>query len=68
MPAGKGVDPVTLKVFNVLGQEIKTLISENLGRGDYSYLWNAGNLPGGIYYYQIVAGKHKQVKKMLLLR
>ncbi len=59
---------VILKIYNVLGQQITVLINEDLERGEYSYNWNAQNLPGGIYYCQLIVGDSKHVKKMILLR
>ena len=47
---------VTLKIFNVLGEEVTTLLSASLLSGFHSYQWDAGNMPSGIYYYTIQAG------------
>jgi hypothetical protein len=59
---------VELKVFNVLGKEVATLISDNLAQGNHTHTFNANNLAGGVYYYQISAGAYQDVKKMILLR
>jgi hypothetical protein len=59
---------VSLKVFNLNGQEITTLINEYKSAGNYSSTWNAGSLPSGVYIYQFTAGNFKSVKKMLLLK
>jgi hypothetical protein len=59
---------VTLKVFNVLGQQVASLVSEKLNPGSHKYQWQAGNLPSGIYYYRIQAGEFEQVKKMIQLK
>lgn len=59
---------VTLKVYNVLGIEIATLVSEELNEGNHVYQFNGNNLTNGIYYYKLVAGKYKEVRKMLLVK
>jgi WD40 repeat protein len=58
----------TLKVFNILGKEVANLISAKLQQGTHTYTFDGKNLASGIYYYQIVAGDYKEVKKMILLR
>ena len=59
---------VTLKVFNMLGQEMETLVSKNLDRGNHSYQFNGRKLASGIYYYQLLAGEFSKVKKMILIK
>jgi hypothetical protein len=59
---------VTLKVLNLLGEEVASLVSENLTAAKYSTEWNAGDVARGVYYYRLVAGAYVQTKKMLLLR
>jgi dienelactone hydrolase len=60
---------VTLKIYNILGQEVAELVSENLGAGSYKYNWDASGLASGVYYYRIEADKgFVQTKKMLLIR
>jgi hypothetical protein len=61
-------DEVTLKIFNVLGEELTTLLSASLLSGFHTYQWNASNMPSGIYYYQIQAGDFREVKKMILMK
>ena len=60
--------PVQLKVFDVLGKEIATLVEENQSAGTYTVAWNAGNLASGIYYYQLRAGSFSQTRKMMLVK
>lgn len=55
-----------LKVFNVLGQEIKTLISQELESGKHSVQFDGTDLPGGIYFYRLSSGGFIQTKKMVL--
>jgi hypothetical protein len=59
---------VTLKIFNLLGQEVATLVDQNMKAGQHSISWNASNLPTGIYLYQLEAGDYHAVKKMLYLK
>ena len=59
---------VTLKVFNVLGEEVATLVSERLTSGTYKYDWDASSLASGVYLYRIQAGAFQQIKKMILIK
>jgi lysophospholipase L1-like esterase len=59
---------VTLKVFDPLGREVATLVSEELPEGDYTRQWNAMNISSGIYFYRLQAGSFIETKKLILLR
>jgi len=64
---------VTLKVYDLLGREITTLVDEYKPAGNYevildSHSGNVRNLPSGVYFYQLKAGNFIQTKKMLLLK
>jgi hypothetical protein len=59
---------VSLKVYNILGDEIETLISGERPAGIFEVTWDAKNLASGIYYYKIKAGDFIQVKKMVLMK
>lgn len=59
---------VTLKVFDILGKEIATLVNENKPEGNYEIEYNASDLPSGIYIYKIQSGSFMDVKKMLLTK
>jgi hypothetical protein len=59
---------VSLKVFNILGEEVATLVSERLSTGSYSYEWDASNLASGIYLYRLQAGDYVETRKMVLMR
>jgi hypothetical protein len=59
---------VTLKVYDVLGNEITTLINEEKPIGNYEVEFNASSLPSGIYFYQLQAGSFIETKKMVLLK
>ncbi len=59
---------VTLKVYNLLGQEVKTLINREMNAGTYEVKFNASQLASGIYFYTINAGNFTSTKKMMLLK
>jgi len=59
---------VTLKIFNTLGEEIKTLVDEEMIPGYYSRIFDANDLPSGVYFYELVTDKTKITKKMILMR
>jgi len=59
---------VSLKVFDVLGNEIATLVNEEKSAGEYKVEFRAERLPSGIYNYQLKAGSFIQTKKMVLLK
>jgi hypothetical protein len=59
---------VSLKVFDLVGREIVTLVNETKPAGTYSVLWNADKLPSGIYLYRLNAGGSSIARKMILLR
>ncbi len=59
---------VTLKVYDMLGSEITTLVNEEKPAGVYEINFNASNLASGIYFYKIQAGSFVETKKMILLR
>jgi hypothetical protein len=59
---------VNLIVFNSLGQEVKTLVNQDLKAGSYKVDFNAGYLPSGVYYYRITAGDFVKTNKMILVK
>ena len=59
---------VTLVVYNVLGQVVTKLIDDQQGPGIYKAIWEASNVPSGIYFYRLQAGEFVETKKMILLR
>jgi photosystem II stability/assembly factor-like uncharacterized protein len=59
---------VTLKIFNILGQEVATLVNESLEAGSYTASFNASALSSGVYLYKIESGSFTSVKKMMLLK
>lgn len=59
---------VTLKVFDMLGKEVKTLVNEFKEKGEYTVQFDASLLPSGMYVYQIKANEYIATKKMLLVK
>ena len=58
---------VSLKVFDALGRELTTLLSQELGPGYFTIRWNA-NVSSGLYFYRLRAGDYVETRKMILLR
>ncbi|MFQ5709375.1 MAG: PQQ-dependent sugar dehydrogenase, partial [bacterium] len=59
---------VTLKVFNILGKEITTLIANRLSAGNHKVVWHANALPSGVYVYQLRLADLVKTKKLVLVR
>jgi hypothetical protein len=61
-------NPVVIKIFNLEGQEIQTLVNEIQQPGEYSIEWSGENYASGIYLYKIIAGNYTETRKMLLTK
>jgi hypothetical protein len=59
---------VTIKVYDILGREVQTLVDQQLPAGFYETQFDGSNLASGIYFYRIKAGKFVQTKKLMLLK
>jgi hypothetical protein len=59
---------VTLAVYNLLGEQVSVLVKENQTAGYYKVNWDVTDLPSGIYFYKLIAGKFVKTKKMILLK
>ena len=59
---------VSLKVFDILGRDVSTIVSGELQAGTYTRQWNAANMASGVYFYRIESGSFTDVKKMILLK
>ena len=59
---------VTLKIYDILGREVLTLVNEEKPAGRYEVNFNASKLSSGVYFYQLKAGTFVQTKKMLLIK
>ncbi len=58
----------TLKVYDVLGKEVATLVNEYKPRGRYEVEFDASHLSSGVYFYQLRAGEYVEIKKMILMK
>jgi hypothetical protein len=59
---------VTVKVFDLIGREVATIVNEELQAGNYSRQWVAEGLSNGVYFYRLQAGKFVETKKLILLK
>ncbi len=59
---------VTLTVFNMLGKKVATLVDKKMQAGYKGVVWDASNLPSGIYFYQLKAGNFMQTRQMVLMK
>lgn len=59
---------VTLKVYDVIGNEVSTLVNENKEAGYYEITFEAGNLSNGVYFYELRVGNFRDVKKLVILK
>jgi len=69
LSAGGGEnDVVILKVYNILGNEVATLVNQKQNPGSYSIEWDGTNFPNGVYYYKLSAGQNTFIKRMVLIK
>jgi hypothetical protein len=59
---------VSLKVYDVLGREVATLVNEVKQPGTYTVQWNATDMASGVYLYRLQSGSFSETKKLILLR
>ena len=59
---------VTLKVYDLLGKEVSTLVNEKLNPGTYRVEFNAGSLTSGVYFYRLSTGDFSDTKRMILIK
>jgi hypothetical protein len=59
---------VTLKVYDIIGREIETLVNENLKPGIYEVKFDGSKLASGVYFYKLQAGDFHETKKLILLK
>jgi hypothetical protein len=57
-----------LNIFDLLGREVASIVSEELPAGTYSRQWNAAKMSSGIYFYRLQAGSFTQTKRLVLLK
>jgi hypothetical protein len=59
---------VELKIYDILGREIRTLVNEIKTAGSYSVDFNASELASGVYFYKLIANDFSNVKRMMLIK
>ncbi|MGH7494713.1 MAG: T9SS type A sorting domain-containing protein [bacterium] len=59
---------ISLKVYNLLGQEVGTLVDGHHASGEYRFQWNPVHLPNGVYVYRLQAGEFVETQKLVLLK
>ncbi|HCV42858.1 MAG TPA: peptidase S8, partial [Bacteroidetes bacterium] len=55
-------------VYDLLGRDVTTLVNESQQPGTYTVTWDARDVTSGVYYYTLVSGGYREIKKLLLLR
>jgi hypothetical protein len=63
---GDGV--VTLKIYDLLGREVTTLVNQQLKPGTYEVEFDGTNYPSGVYFYKLISGDFLDVKKLVLIK
>ena len=59
---------VKLSIYNLVGEEVRTLVDEYQSSGIYSTKFDGSNLSSGVYFYKIVTDKNSEVKKLILMK
>jgi hypothetical protein len=59
---------VILKIFDILGREVATLMNQRKDAGRYSVQWDATRFPSGVYFNTLQAGEYRDTKRMMLLK
>lgn len=60
--------PVTLKIYDISGKEVESLVHRNLPPGTFEYSWNASSQASGIYFYVLESGNLREVRKAVLIK
>ncbi len=58
---------VTLKIYDLLGRQVATIVSEQMPAGSHTRRWDATDVPSGVYFYRLRVGSLTQTKKMVLI-
>ena len=58
----------TLRVYNVLGEDVATLLDGEKAVGTFTATWDASGMPSGVYFYRLTVGEYVQTRKMVLMR
>lgn len=65
---GSGTQDVSIKVYDILGNETAVIVNGNLAPGSYKYEWDASLQPSGVYFYKMQSGSYSETKKMILAK
>jgi flagellar hook assembly protein FlgD len=57
-----------VKIYDALGKEISTLVTEKLSPGVYSVNWDGTDYPSGVYFYKLITGDYAETRKMVLIK
>ncbi|MCX6160779.1 MAG: T9SS type A sorting domain-containing protein [Ignavibacteriae bacterium] len=58
----------SLKIFDITGKEVATLVNEKLNAGTYTVNWNGTRFASGVYFYRLTAEGYGETRKMMLIR
>ena len=59
---------MSIKVYDITGKEVETLVNENMQAGKYQTQWNGSMYSSGVYFYKITAGEFNETKRMILIK
>ena len=59
---------VSIKVYDVMGREVQTLVNERMGAGKYEVRFDGSGMTSGVYFYQMEAGNFKETRRMILIK
>ena len=59
---------VTLQVFNLVGEEVASVLNKTISQGEHSVVWNAEGFPSGVFFYRMRCGSFVETKKLMLIR
>ena len=59
---------VSLRVYNILGQEVRTLVDRIVDEGHHVVTWDASDMASGVYFYRLTAGEFTDTKRMVLMK
>ena len=65
---GSGSQDVSIKVYDILGNETAVIVNGKLAPGSYKYEWDASMQPSGVYFYKLQSGSYSETKKMILAK
>ena len=59
---------VGLKIYDLLGREVRVLVNSRQNAGDYILMFNAGDMASGVYFYKLTAGEFSEIKRMVIIK